>query len=77
MALVSSVLAMQLEQAFLSALNNTEVEPAVAAKTIANQIATAIDAYIKSATVQTTVTGTCTTAAGPGAIVGTGTGTLM
>lgn len=77
MALVSSVLAMQLEQVFLSALNNTEVEPAVAAKTMANQMATAIDAYIKSATVQTTVTGTCANAAGPGTIVGAGTGTLM
>jgi len=42
----------------------------------AEQLATIIDAYIKTATVSTTVTGSCATPAGPGTIAGTGTGVL-
>ena len=42
----------------------------------ADQLATLIDAYIKSATVTTTVTGTCATPAGAGTIAGSGQGNL-
>lgn len=43
---------------------------------LADEIATEIDAYIKTATVSTTVTGTCATPSGAGTIQGTGTGSL-
>lgn len=42
----------------------------------AEQLATIIDNYVKTALVSTTVTGACATPAGPGTITGTGTGTL-
>jgi hypothetical protein len=42
----------------------------------AEQLATIIDNYVKTATVSTTVTGTCATPAGPGTIAGNGIGTL-
>ena len=42
----------------------------------ADQLSTLIDSYLKSATVLTTVTGTCAMPAGAGTIAGTGTGTL-
>ena len=42
----------------------------------ASQLATLIDTYVKSATVTTTVTGTCATPAGAGTIAGSGQGTL-
>lgn len=50
--------------------------PAVAMGNPADELATVIDAYIKTATVSTTVTGTCATPAGAGTIAGTGTGSL-
>ena len=43
---------------------------------LADEIATQVDAYIKTATVSTTVTGACATPAGPGTIEGTGSGGL-
>ena len=42
----------------------------------AEKLATIIINTIKTATVTTTVTGTCETPAGPGIIAGTGTGSL-
>lgn len=52
MALVLSVLQQQLEAAFTTAFNNKSASPEVAAKVLALQIATAVDAYIKTAQVQ-------------------------
>lgn len=43
---------------------------------LADEIATQVDAYIKTATVSTTVAGICATPAGPGTIEGTGSGGL-
>lgn len=42
----------------------------------ADQLATLIDTYIKSGTVNTTVTGTCATPSGAGTIAGAGTGNI-
>lgn len=42
----------------------------------AEKLATIIIKHIKTATVSTTVTGTCATPAGEGTIVGSGTGSL-
>lgn len=54
------------------------VESDKAMENLANEIATVIDGYIKTATVSTTVsttvTGTCATPAGPGTIEGSGSG---
>jgi hypothetical protein len=55
MALVPSTLASQIEAALLAAKAN----PSPTASTqLANDLATAIDAYVKTATVSTVVTGT-------------------
>lgn len=43
---------------------------------LADEIATQVDAYIKTATVSTTVTGTCATPSGAGTIEGAGSGGL-
>lgn len=43
---------------------------------LADEIATQVDAYIKTATVSTTVTGTCATPSGAGTIQGSGSGGL-
>ena len=43
---------------------------------LADEIATQVDAYIKTATVSTTVTGTCATPSGAGTIAGAGSGVL-
>ena len=57
---------------------NDNVDAAPAMGNLADEIATEVDKYIKTATVNTevstTVTGTCTTPSGAGTIVGTGTG---
>lgn len=54
------------------------VESDEAMENLANEIATVIDGYIKTATVSTTVsttvTGTCSTPAGSGTITGSGSG---
>lgn len=42
----------------------------------AERLATAVDTFVKSGTVTTTVTGTCQTPAGAGTIAGTGTGAV-
>ena len=43
---------------------------------LADEIAAQVDAYIKTATVSTTVTGTCATPSGAGTIQGSGSGGL-
>lgn len=48
-----------------------------AMENLANEIATQVDAYIKTAQVTTSVTGTCATPAGAGTIAGSGTGSLV
>ena len=59
--------------------NKDGVDLDTALGNLADEIATSVDAYIKTATVSTsvstTVTGTCATPAGAGTIAGTGTGT--
>lgn len=42
----------------------------------AERLADAVDVFVKSGTVSTTVTGTCQTPAGAGTIAGTGTGAV-
>lgn len=57
---------------------NDNVNIDTAMGNLADEIATAVDKYIKTATVSTTVsttvTGTCATPSGSGTIAGTGTG---
>lgn len=48
----------------------------ISAATKASQLADAIDAYIKTATVNVTVTGTGVCSTGGGPVTGTGVGTL-
>lgn len=59
--------------------NKDGVDLDTALGNLADEIATQVDAYIKTATVRTsvstTVTGTCATPAGAGTIAGAGTGT--
>ncbi len=75
MALVKDTLKTQIEAAF-KAQSSKKDKPEDALADLADKIATAIDSYVKSATVNTAVTGTCATPAGPGTITGTGNGTL-
>jgi hypothetical protein len=75
MALVKEILRTAIEAAF-SAQSGKKENPAAALSDLADKLATAIDTYIKSATVSTTVTGACTTPAGAGTIAGKGTGGL-
>ena len=76
-----------LKDALLTAQEKNQVDnltedpkdaPAVAMGNLADELATVIDADIKTATVSTTVsttvTGACATPAGPGTIEGTGSG---
>lgn len=60
--------------------NKDGVDLDTALGNLADEIATQVDAYIKTATVNvtsvtTSVTGTCATPSGAGTIAGTGTGT--
>ena len=60
-----------------AALNDKNgVQKEKALENVGEKLATAIDAYIRTATVSTTVTGACATPAGPGTIEGAGTGGL-
>lgn len=54
--------------------DNVSVDTALG--NLADEIATQVDAYIKTATVSTTVTGTCATPSGAGTIQGSGSGGL-
>ena len=56
--------------------SNPDTAKDKAMENLANAIAEQVDAYIKTATVSTTVTGACATPAGPGTIEGAGTGSL-
>ena len=53
---------------------NDNVNIDTALGNLADEIAAAVDKYIKTATVSTTVTGTCATQSGAWTIAGTGTG---
>jgi len=75
MALVKATLKTGLFSAF-KAQQSKEDNPDGALNDLADKLATAIESYVKSAMVSTTVSGTCATPAGPGTIVGSGTGTL-
>lgn len=75
MPLIKEVLVAQLTS-ILSETVKPNGQPVSAAEK-ADQIATAIDAYIKTATVSVTVTGTTVCGAGPGTIaVASGVGTI-
>lgn len=71
MALVKQTLKTEIKS-ILNSLK-TETDQAQAIDEFADRLATAIDNYIKTATVNTTVTGSSATG---GAVTGTGTGTL-
>ena len=71
MALVKQTLKTEIKS-ILNSLK-TETDQAQAIDEFADRLATAIDNYIKTATVNTTVTGS---SASGGAVTGTGTGTL-
>jgi len=71
MALVKQTLENEI-RGILNSLKN-ETDQATAIDEFANRLATAIDNYIKTATVTTTVTGASQSG---GAVTGTGTGTL-
>lgn len=68
-----------LESKILAALNKQSLKdgetdsPEVSRKELAKEIAIAVDAYLKTATVNTTVTGTSATG---GPVTGVGVGTL-
>ena len=71
MALVKQTLKTEIKS-ILNSLK-TETDQAQAIDEFADRLATAIDNYIKTATVNTTVTGSSVSG---GAVTGTGTGTL-
>ena len=65
-----------LKSGILGLLTQMRTKEENADEYFADQLSTMIDTYIKSATVTTTVTGTCATPAGAGTIAGAGNGTL-
>lgn len=71
MALNKATLQAAIAQAFNDQLGKTDNQQA-AVTDLADKIATAIDTYIRTATVNTTVTGTCPA----GSVTGTGIGQL-
>jgi len=71
MALVKDTLKAAIYSAFAEARTKTD-NPEEAMNTLADRIATAVDTFVKSGTVSTTVTGTCPA----GAVNGTGTGSI-
>lgn len=71
MALVKDTLKAAIYAAFAEARTKTD-DPEAAMNRLADQIATAIDTFVKSGTVSTVVTGTCPA----GAVNGTGTGSM-
>jgi hypothetical protein len=75
MALVKETLKAEIKAAF-DAQSAKKENPVEALSDLADKLATAFDNYIKSATVSTTVNGTCATPAGAGTIAGSGTGGL-
>jgi len=70
MPLNKNLLAQAIREAF-DAESDVQVDPAEARQRQAEKIANAIDSFIRSGTVQTTVTGTSATG---GPVTGTGTG---
>ena len=73
MALVKSTLKQAIVAALTAQYDGTpDAEQTQGISDFAHDLATAIDAYIKTATVTTTVVGTCPA----GAVTGTGTGSL-
>lgn len=74
MALNKTVLEQAIKAVFdqQAAKNQTSDDPAISRQEIAKGLANAIEAYVKSGTVNTTITGTAT----GGAVTGTGTGTI-
>lgn len=75
MALNKEILKTQIKDAFISQLDK-EQNTLLCIDDLAGKIASAVDVYVRSAIVTTTVTGTCATPSGAGTIVGTGTGNL-
>jgi hypothetical protein len=75
MALVKATLASAIKAAF-AAQSGKKDNPDAALSDLADKLATAIDAFVKSGDVTTTVTGTCATPAGAGTITGTGKGII-
>ena len=75
MPLVKNTLESAIFAAF-KAQQNKKDNPDGALQDLAGKLATAIDNYIKSGDVSTTVTGTCATPAGAGTITGSGTGKI-
>jgi len=73
--LVKDTLQKAIKAAF-SAQAGKEDNPDGALGDLATRLATAIDDYVKSGDVNTTVTGTCATPAGAGTIAGTGIGSI-
>ena len=72
MALVKETLKTAILLAFMSQMTKTD-NPESALDDLSDKLATAIDAYIKSGTVGTVVTGTSVSG---GAVTGTGTGQI-
>ncbi|MDR3226043.1 MAG: hypothetical protein LBT56_00025 [Prevotellaceae bacterium] len=66
MALIQSILKTEIKAAFMAQANKTE-NPESALNDLADKLATAIDAFVKSGI----VTGTCQTPSGAGTIQGT------
>jgi hypothetical protein len=75
MALVKTTLEAAIKTAFQTQSTKTD-NPDGALSNLASQLATAIDSYLRSATVTTLVTGSCATPSGAGTIAGNGTGSL-
>jgi|BioPla2DNA2_1021312.scaffolds.fasta_scaffold10529_7 hypothetical protein len=75
MPLATPTLKQQIIDAFEAQMTKTE-NPEAAINDLADKLSKAIEAFVKSGDVNTTVTGACATPAGPGTISGTGTGTI-
>ena len=76
MALNKAALMAAIRQAFTDQTSKEDNGPAAIAD-LASKIADAVDTFVKSGTVNTTVTGTCATPSGPGTIAGTGIGNVI
>lgn len=75
MSLQLSTLKAQIKSAFTTAMQNESGDADAVATQLANDIGDAVDDFVKSGTVSTSVTVTGVTP-GPGSAVGTGTGSV-
>jgi hypothetical protein len=75
MALATAALKNSIKAAFKDQSTKTD-DPVAALDDLADKLSKAVESFIKTGTVNTSVSGACATPAGPGTITGSGTGTI-